>query len=290
MSSAPGLIVPGLSSLVGDYDAILCDVWGVIHNGVAIFDGPVEALRNFRFETGGTVVLITNAPRPSPPIMGQLERMGFPRDAYDAIVTSGDVTVNLLRAEKTTRIYHIGPQRDHSLFDDLNVARVKPEETDTIVCTGLFDDVTETAEDYREALSAMAKRGMRMICANPDVVVERGNTLIYCAGALAALYDELGGDTIRLGKPFAPIYQLAKARIGELSSTVPSDDRILAVGDGMFTDIKGANNAGLATLFVTSGIHHSDFGPVEAPDAGIVADRLKSEGLQAVAAITKLTW
>lgn len=290
MSSASGLIVPGLSHIADGYDAILCDVWGVIHNGVALFDGPVDALRNFRQKSGGTVVLITNAPRPSPPIIEQLDRLGFPREAYDAIVTSGDVTVSLLQTEKIERIYHIGPERDHTLFDDLNVARVAPEDTDTIVCTGLFDDVTETAEDYREALTAMAKRGMRMICANPDVVVERGSTLIYCAGALAGLYDELGGETVRLGKPFGPIYNLARQRAGAFAGSIPSDDRILAIGDGMFTDIKGANGAGLPTLFVTSGIHHADFGPVESPDARKVADRLAAEGLQAVAAVTRLKW
>lgn len=290
MHSSSALIVPGLSSLAERYDTILCDVWGVIHNGVAIFDGPVDALRNFRVEAGGTVVLITNAPRPSPPIMEQLERLGFPRDAYDAIVTSGDVTAELLGAENVERIHHIGPERDHTLFDDLNIARVRPEEADTIVCTGLFDDVKETPEDYRESLAAMAGRGMRMICANPDVVVERGNTLIYCAGALAGLYDELGGETVRLGKPFAPIYDLARSRANDLAGTVQPDNRILAIGDGMFTDIKGANNVGLPTLFVTSGIHHADFGPVEDPDAKKVAERLSAEGLQAVAAVTRLRW
>jgi len=290
MLSSTGLIVPGLSSLAEDYDTILCDVWGVIHNGVAVFDGPVDALRNFRLQTGGTVVLITNAPRPSPPIVEQLGRLGFPREAFDAIVTSGDVTADLLATENIERIHHIGPERDHTLFDDLNIARVKAEEADTIVCTGLYDDVTETAEDYRESLGAMAKRGMRMICANPDVVVERGDTLIYCAGALAALYDELGGETVRLGKPFAPIYDLARSRANALAGTVQPDDRILAIGDGMFTDIKGANNVGLPTLFVTSGIHHADFGPVEDPDAQKVADRLRAEGLQAVAAVTRLRW
>lgn len=290
MLSASGLIVPGLSSLADRYDAILCDVWGVIHNGVAIFDGPVEALTNFRRQSGGTVVLITNAPRPSPPIIEQLDRLGFPRAAYDAIVTSGDVTVDLLRSEKLERIYHIGPERDHTLFDELNVARVGPQDTDTIVCTGLFDDFTETAEDYREVLTAMAKRGMRMICANPDVVVVRGTTMIYCAGALAALYDELGGETIRLGKPFSPIYGLARQRIGEISGTIPSDERILAIGDGMYTDIKGANGAGLPTLFVTGGIHSADFGPVDEPDAQKVVDRLAGESLQAVAALPTLQW
>jgi len=290
MPSSSALIIPGLSSLAGRYDAILCDVWGVIHNGVSVFDGAAEALQRFRSETGGPVVLITNAPRPSPPIVEQLDRLGFPRDAYDAIVTSGDVTAEMMHAERLSRIYHIGPDRDHSLFDGLGIARVGPEDAQTIVCTGLFDDVEETPEDYRDALGAMAARGMRMICANPDLVVERGGTLIYCAGALAELYDELGGETLRLGKPFAPIYGVAKQRIGDLKGGVPVDERILAIGDGMFTDIRGANDAGLPTLFITGGIHSADFGPLDRPDPQMVVDRLAAEGLEAVAAIDKLRW
>ena len=290
MLSSSGLIVPGLARIAGSHDAILCDVWGVIHNGVAVFEDSVSALQTYRKQTGGTVVLITNAPRPSLPIMRQLDRLAFPRDAYDAVVTSGDVTAELMASEKLERVYHIGPERDHTLFDEVNVARVGPEQTDTIICTGLFDDVSETVEDYRKSLGAMAKRGMRMICANPDVVVERGTTLIYCAGALAGLYDELGGETVRLGKPFSPIYGLAKKRIADLAGAVPEDQRILAIGDGMFTDIKGANDAGLPALFVTGGIHHADFGPVDRPDPRKVADRLEAEGLEAVAAIAKLRW
>lgn len=290
MLSTSGSIVPGLSSLADRYDAILCDVWGVIHNGVSVFPGSVEALETFRERTGKPVVLITNAPRPSPPIVEQLHALGVPPTAYDDIVTSGDVTADLIRREKIRSVNHIGPDRDHSLFDELGIERVGPGETDTIVCTGLVDDTTEGPEDYRDGLQAMVDAGLRMICANPDVVVERGNELIYCAGALAALYETLGGETIRLGKPYAPIYEGARQRIRKLSGDLPPSDRILAIGDGMFTDIKGANQAGLPALFVTSGIHSDDFGPVDAPDEARIADRLETEGLQAAASIVRLRW
>ncbi|MEM8811489.1 MAG: TIGR01459 family HAD-type hydrolase [Pseudomonadota bacterium] len=290
MLTSSGLIVPGLSSLRDDYDAILCDVWGVIHNGVAVFDEAAEALSTFRREMGGTVILITNAPRPYEPILVQLDNLGFPKDAYDAVVTSGDVTAELLKAEGHKAVYHIGPERDQSLFDELEMARVSPEESDTIVCTGLFDDGTETPDDYRESLASMAGRGMRMICANPDIVVERGTTMLYCAGALAEVYDELGGEAVRLGKPYSPIYKLARARVAETRQTAIEDDRILAIGDGMFTDIKGAGEAGFDALFITGGIHSADFGPVEDPDPEAVAHRLRTEGLTARAAIPKLRW
>ena len=290
MTVETSLLVPGLSSIAGRYDVILCDVWGVIHNGVHVFDGAVKALRSFRREKGGTVVLITNAPRPSEPIVEQLTALGFPRDAYDGIVTSGDVTVDLLDTEKVEQAYHIGPERDHSLFADMNIERVSPEETADIVCTGLFDDTTEVPEDYRAPFEIMQSRGMRMICANPDIVVERGENLIYCAGALASLYESLGGEVVRLGKPYSPVYKLAKRRIEMLRGVETPTERILAIGDGMFTDVKGANGEGIPVLFVTGGIHSDDFGPVDNPDPGKVAERLLGENLQAVAAVPLLCW
>ncbi|MEM1044699.1 MAG: TIGR01459 family HAD-type hydrolase [Pseudomonadota bacterium] len=290
MLSTSGSIVPGLSSLADRYDAILCDVWGVIHNGVSVFPGSVEALDAYRKRTGKPVVLITNAPRPSPPIVEQLHELGVPRTAFDDIVTSGDVTADLIRREGIRKVNHIGPVRDHSLFDELGIERVAPGDTDTIVCTGLIDDTVETPEDYRDMLQEFIDAGQRMICANPDIVVERGNTLIYCAGALAALYETLGGETIRLGKPYAPIYEGARERIRTIAGDLPPSERILAIGDGMFTDIKGANQAGLSALFVTSGIHSDDFGSVDAPDPARIADRLETEGLQAAASIVRLRW
>lgn len=290
MLPTSGLLVPGLSSLAGRYDGILCDVWGVIHNGVSVFAEAAVALQRFRATTGGAVVLITNAPRPSPPIIEQLDALGFDRAAYDDVVTSGDVTAELMAAEQLLSVFHIGPERDQTLFDDLAISRVAAEDTDTIVCTGLYDDVTETPEDYRQSLAAMADRGMRMICANPDIVVERGTSMIYCAGALAALYESLGGPVVRLGKPFAPIYRAARDRLGRHCGRPLESGRILAIGDGMFTDIKGANAAGLDALFVTGGIHSDDFGELERPDPRRVAERLAGEGLKVAAAIPKLRW
>jgi HAD superfamily hydrolase (TIGR01459 family) len=276
--------IQGLNELAGTYDCLLCDVWGVLHNGVAAFPAAVEALRRFR-AGDGRVVLITNAPRPAEPIRVQLRSLGVPDAAYDALVTSGDVTREVIAARPGVKLMHVGPARDLSFYDGLAVSFVAEAEAELISCTGLFDDSTETPDDYRDQLQRLAGRRLPMICANPDIVVERGDRLIYCAGALARVYDELGGEVILVGKPHAPIYVAAKRAAAELGGT-----RILAVGDGLATDIRGAVDNGVPTLFVTGGIHAADFGPHGAPDGERVAARLAAEGLSAVAYIPTLTW
>ena len=208
--------ISGLSAISDRYDAILCDIWGVLHNGVASFAAASEALVSFR-RRGGAVVLITNAPRPSPPIQRQVLKLGVSPEAFDSIVTSGDVTIGLMQAQAGNQVLHIGPERDLSLFDaaaEATGARpklVSLEDAQYALCTGLRHDETETPDDYEPELRAMASRGMTMICANPDIVIHRGDTLIYCAGALARRYEELGGSVIYAGKPYAPIYEQALA-------------------------------------------------------------------------------
>jgi HAD superfamily hydrolase (TIGR01459 family) len=276
--------IGGLKELDGLYDALLCDVWGVLHNGVAAFPGAVEALCRFRAEVG-PVVLITNAPRPAASIRDQLRLLDVPDSAYDAIVTSGDVTRDIIAARPGVKLLHIGPDRDLPFYEGLDVAFVGEDEAELISCTGLVDDVVEGPEDYRPLLERLARRGLTMACANPDLVVERGDTLVYCAGALAALYAELGGTAVLAGKPHAPIYDVARKVVDGLGASRP-----LAVGDGLPTDIRGAFDNGVPVLFVTGGIHGADFGPVDRPDGERVAARLASEGLDAVAFLPALVW
>jgi HAD superfamily hydrolase (TIGR01459 family) len=287
--------INGLGEISDRYDAILCDIWGVLHNGVASFAPAAKALASFR-RRGGAVVLISNAPRPSPPIRRQVLRLGVPEDAIDAIVTSGDVTIGLMEDEAGDRVLHIGPERDLSLFDAFAEATgrrprlVALEDAQYALCTGLRDDESETPDDYKPELSAMAARGMTMICANPDIVIHRGETLIYCAGALARRYEELGGKVVYAGKPHAPIYARALALAEKARGAAIDKNRVLAIGDGMKTDIAGAARAGLDALFVTGGIHRSLHGERPASPADPVGLRRLYEecALWPIAAIPAL--
>lgn len=289
--AAETLIVPGLSAISKAYKGILCDVWGVIHNGVAVNPGAYEALARFRGEQGGRVVLITNAPRPSGPIHEQLAGLGLARDAYDTIVTSGDVTRQLLLDKGVSAVVHIGPERDHTLFEGTGIRLTEdPGAAEMIVCTGLTDDTRETPEDYHARFHELSARGLAMVCANPDIVVERGNELIWCAGALARDYAALGGEVTILGKPHAPIYEAAMGELGALLGETPARREVLAIGDGLPTDIRGACEQDLDVLFITAGIHAADFGAPEAPDPALIAGRLAEEGLGARAAMARLGW
>jgi HAD superfamily hydrolase (TIGR01459 family) len=272
--------IRGLSEISERYDAILCDIWGVLHNGVASFAPASEALVSFRRQ-GGAVVLITNAPRPSPRVERQVLRLGVPPEAFDAVVTSGDVTIALMEQQSSDRVLHIGPGRDLSLFDAAAEATggrrklVPLEDAQYALCTGLRDDETETPDDYEPELRAMAVRGMMMICANPDIVIHRGETLVHCAGALAHRYEDLGGSVVYAGKPHAAIYDRALALAERARGALIERRRVLAIGDGMKTDIAGATRAGLDALFVTGGIHRSLHG--EAP--GSPADPVELQRL-----------
>ena len=271
--------IDGLADISDRYDAVLCDIWGVVHNGVAAFPSASDALAAYR-RRGGTVILITNAPRPSAPVRRQLLKLGVAPDAFDEVATSGDVTIGLIAERIDEPVLHIGPERDLSLFEAAGEAAGRPprrvglEEAQYALCTGLRDDVTETLDDYEAELRAMAGRALPMVCANPDIVIHRGETLIYCAGALAARFEALGGEVVYAGKPHLPIYRRALA-LAEAARGRPVDKRrVLAIGDGMKTDIAGAARAGLDALLVTRGIHrialHGDAfdapaDPAEAP-------------------------
>ena len=251
--------ISGLSQIADRYDALICDVWGVVHNGREAFPTACAAMVRFA-ETRGPVVLLSNAPRPATAVMPQLDAMGVPRAAWQGFVTSGDATRALLGPRSPGPAWVIGPDRDQALFEGIPMDRAGPDAAAFIACTGLYDDETETPEDYRQTLAVAAARRIEMICANPDRVVQRGDQLIYCAGALADLYAALGGPVIMAGKPYAPVYDLALDEAQRLAGRPIVRDRVLCVGDGLPTDIKGANDQNLDCLFVLGGIHGAELG------------------------------
>ena len=279
-------MIDTLDALTPRYDAVLCDVWGVVHNGVRVFSEATAALRRAR-ESGLPVVLITNAPRPHADVERQLETLGTPADCFDAVVTSGDVTRALI-SEGSRRVFHLGPERDYPIFEGLDVELVEEFEASSVVCTGLFDDDTETPEDYAGMLARMRARDLPFICANPDIVVERGDRLVWCAGALARDYGQLGGRTIIAGKPHRPIYEASIAAAEQLLDRPLARERVLAIGDGIMTDVKGASGFGLDVLYVTGGIHAREYAGPKGADPQRLADFLERHGYHPVAAIEKL--
>lgn len=248
--------ITDLDQLTGSADILLCDVWGVIHNGVNPFPLSVEALKAAR-QRGQTVVLITNSPRPADGVIRQFDTIGVDPDCWDDIVTSGDVTRQLVK-DAPRALYFLGPDRDLALVEGLDVDLVEPDAAEAVLCTGLFDDEVETAEDYRSLLAGFRSRSLPLICANPDRMVERGDRLVPCAGALADLYTELGGETRIAGKPHAPIYREAMERARAIRGDADKA-RTVAIGDGVQTDILGALDNGLEAIFIARGIHANHY-------------------------------
>jgi HAD superfamily hydrolase (TIGR01459 family) len=277
------------SDLAPDYDVLLCDVWGVVHNGVAAFPEACDALARFR-AGGGTVVLVTNAPRPGEGVQRILDRFGVQREAYDGITSSGDVTRSIIASRRGERVFHLGPERDVPMFTGLDAQRSPLETAEYVVCSGLFDDTTETPETYRGMLASMRERALFMVCANPDIVVERGATLVYCAGAIAELYLTLGGEVLFCGKPHAPIYEAALAKAAAARGRVTPHARVLAIGDSVRTDLSGATAFGLDCLFVTAGIHAEELGHREAPDRRVLDEIFAAAGVTPKAVTRRLVW
>ncbi len=264
-----------LGEITDGFDVILSDVWGVLHNGVSAFPDAAIALRSAR-EAGKTVVLITNSPRPAPGVIAQLRVLGVPDEAYDRIVTSGDVTRGLI-AEGPRKVFLLGPQRDMPLLEGLDVEVVGEADADSVVCTGFFDDETATPEDFTEMLKGFIAPNEPMICANPDLVVERGERIIPCAGAMAAYYEQLGGEVRIAGKPHAPIYEACLAAAKEVRGAF-AKDRVLAIGDGMPTDVKGAIASGLNLLYISGGIHVAEYTLNGQTDEALLNAYLKGQG------------
>ncbi len=281
--------ISSLAEVASRYDAVFCDLWGCLHNGKTAFPAAVAALQAYRAQ-GGKVVLLTNAPRPFPAVAAQLDRLAVPRDAWDLIVTSGDATqYALFSGTYGSRVGFIGAEKDESFFTDLPpdlwaapITRVPIPEAEVLLCTGLAHDLTETPEDYRLPLAQARNAGLTMLCANPDIIVDLGDKRLYCAGALAAEYEKAGGKALYFGKPHPPIYDLARQKLGL------DAPRILCIGDGLWTDIKGGMAEGLDTLYVTGGISAAEFGPPDTPDPARVAAFLTREMLSATYAIAAL--
>jgi HAD superfamily hydrolase (TIGR01459 family) len=285
----PPKLIEGLAEIAGRYDAALCDIWGVVHNGRRKHDAACDALVRFRAECG-PVVLISNAPRPAGAVIEQMDRLGVPREAWSAVVTSGDATRAALSERAPGPVWWIGPERDGPLFEGLPVEFSGPEAAAFICCTGLIDDHVETAEDYRARLEEPASRGLVMVCANPDRVVQIGDALVPCAGAVADVYETLGGPVLMAGKPFAPIYNLALSQADRSAGFPVRRDRVLAIGDGVPTDVMGANAQGLDLLFVAEGIHARELAGPEGLDPAKAAAMLEQAGARADYLAPALAW
>ena len=282
-------LLPSISVLAPDYDAWLCDIWGVMHNGKQAFAAASETCKRYR-EGGGTVVLLSNSPRPGHGVIEQLDAIGVCKDAWDAVVTSGDVTRGLLRQNQDKQLFHLGPDRDKGIFAGLDLTFAAPGEAELVICSGLYDDESETPDDYAGLLRELTGRDLPMICANPDLMVERGETLVYCAGALAAEYETLGGTVIYAGKPHPPIYERAFARISELRGEAVPKKRVIAIGDGLKTDMAGAARAGIDSLFVASGLHVTGAGRDGTADAVAITKLFSGAENIPVAAQSRLKW
>src|SRR5216683_5099126 len=284
------MLLRRFATLASGYDVVLCDVWGVVHNGVAATPEACDALARFR-RGGGTVVLITNAPRPGEVVARlTLDRLGVPRAAYDGIVSSGDVTHALIAARAGQRVFHVGPKRDLPIFEGLDAPVAPLESADYVVCSGLIDDTVETPQDYQALIERMRARALPMICANPDVVVERGDKLVYCAGAIADPYAAAGGEVIYAGKPYRPIYEQALALAEAARGGPVKHHRLLAIGDSVRTDLKGAEAFGIDCLFVTAGIHAEELGSRHDPDAAALAGIFAAAGVAPKAVMHRLSW
>jgi len=279
----------GLAQIADQYDLLLCDVWGVIHNGRENFPAACEALVRFRREVG-PVILISNSPRPAASVRSQLAELKVSDEAWTDFVTSGDATRALLAQRAPGPAWFIGPERDAALYEGLGLDMAGPADAAFIACTGPVDDTRDTPEDYREALKVAADRGLTMICANPDKVVQRGDDLIYCGGALADLYEILGGPVIMAGKPYSPIYDLALAA-AEIALGRPADRRrALCIGDGVPTDVLGAADQGLDCLFIAAGIHAADLAGAAGLDPARTGAFLAAAGTSARWAMRDLSW
>jgi len=275
--------------LADSYDAVLCDIWGVVHNGVRAWPDACDALHRFR-DGGGHVVLITNAPRPAESVRAQLDHLKVPHHSYDAIVTSGDLTRAMVGARQGQKLFHLGPQRDLGVFEGLDVELVGADAAEAVVNTGLFDDENETPDDYHAMLQSFLDRKLEMICANPDVVVERGDRLIYCAGAVADAYETMGGTVHWAGKPHPPIYDAALELVESAAGGSVARSGVLAIGDSLRTDLAGARRSGVDSLFVASGIHGAELVRETALDLPVLEESFRQAEVWPRAVMTRLVW
>jgi HAD superfamily hydrolase (TIGR01459 family) len=289
LASSPRLI-HGFREIAPAYDLVFCDIWGVIHNGRSLFPGVADALIAFR-KQGGTAVLVSNAPRPAASVVPQLDGLGLPRQCWDAIVTSGDVTRSHIAAVANKKVFHLGPERDLPLYGGLDITFADADTAEVVVCTGLFDDTTETPQSYAPMLQAFLERQVPMICANPDLVVDRGGIIIYCAGAIAEAYREIGGEAVICGKPFRPIYDAAFEIAASKRGSPVTANRTLAIGDSVRNDLAGAAAIGCGALFISGGIHALEAGHGDGEiDSEALAAFLRDKGVVPDAVMPRLIW
>ncbi|MFV0367695.1 MAG: TIGR01459 family HAD-type hydrolase [Hyphomicrobiaceae bacterium] len=245
-------------SLMGGYEVLFSDVWGVLHDGVTAYSEATDALERFRAR-GGTVILVSNAPVPNTRVAEMLADKKVPRGAWDAIVSSGDIALSHIDACGFERLHWIGPvERDKALFDNMHWPSETLESADAILCSGLDDDRGETAESYRSRLQIALDRKLPFVCANPDLVVDVGGQHFLCAGAIADLYEEMGGPVFWAGKPHAIAYRAAHETAERIRGKHIDTREILVIGDAVRTDLEGAKNFGVDALFIASGIHAPD--------------------------------
>lgn len=288
-SSGPPILAHAGPLLVR-YEVIFSDVWGVVHNGVTAFNEACQALQNFR-AGGGTVILVSNAPVPKHRVAQMLGRCEVPHSAWDDIVSSGDLALSHVEERGFTKLCCIGPQdRDHALFSALRARSVPLSEAEAILCSGLEDDQRETPESYRAFLEQARARNLPFVCANPDLVVDVGGTLLYCAGAIAELYAQMGGAVYWAGKPYLSAYETAHRKAEGLRNANVERDKILAIGDALRTDLKGAEDYGCDALFIASGIHRHE--TVHGIDLSIekLSDLFGPGSPPAIAAMLELVW
>ncbi|MGQ0531455.1 MAG: TIGR01459 family HAD-type hydrolase [Caulobacteraceae bacterium] len=273
-------LIASFGEIAHRYDAVFCDVWGVLHNGRAPYAPAYTALEGFR-KAGKAVILLTNVPKPRGPIPAQLERVGVPRDAWDAIVTSGDAIRVELAARAPGPMFRIGPRDyDRPLWEGLGLIEAPLNKARFIGISGLNRD-NETPADYADVLREAKARDLELICANPDIVVQFGDRMIWCAGAVAREYENIGGRVVMAGKPYAPIYQLARRELEIIAGDAVQRSRILCIGDGAPTDIAGANAQGIDSLFVASGMHGESLWTNGALDPAKVDAALAAENVRA---------
>ncbi|MEM1298522.1 MAG: TIGR01459 family HAD-type hydrolase [Pseudomonadota bacterium] len=271
-------IIQSLADISADYDAVFCDLWGCYHNGITPYPAAVAACQRFRAE-GGRVILLTNAPRPGKYVKQLLDRMGAPEDSYDAIVSSGGACQAALQSGRHgDRFHYVGPDRDRPMLADIGLEPAPLDEATAILLTGLRDDSVETPDTYRPEIAEWRARGLTVLCANPDIIVDRGEARLWCAGALAQIHAEEGGDVLWFGKPHAPVYNRCHEVLAEMMGGETPHSRILAIGDGILTDVPGGISAGLDTIFVTGGLSATDFGtdvenPEQAPLDAFLAEK-----------------
>ena len=280
-------MLSGLSQIATDYDALIVDIWGVLHNGRAPFAGVDAALKQYR-ESGGKVLLLSNAPRPGPSAVKRLEVIGNRRDGFDDILTSGDAVRALMQdmGQQGKKVCHIGPDKDADLIADLEVEFVDENAADAILFSGPYDDTTETPADYADMLARIKARNLPLLCPNPDRIVQYGDQVIYCAGAIAEAYENIGGEVVWVGKPYPMVYARARAMLRDMTGL--ETPRLLAIGDGPKTDILGAQAANIDALFIAGGLAGASGADIETPEA--IAAILAEENTQARYAMRHLVW